>query len=261
MDNYKPLVSVVITCFNDQNYIQKSIASVLNQSYGNVEVIVVDDCSEDGTVQLIRRHFPGVSLLVNSKNLGVSASRNIGYRSSRGNFVTQLDSDDMFHPEKIEKEVCAALEFPGAIVSSRTTICEESADLPSSIPKSKSMRKRWIQINTVKYRLGEFGRDWLIPAALIKEVEYDPRHSLYEDWKFKLDLIQRAPVVLLDSPGTFYRKTHGGLSKKTPRQHRISLYMIFRELYPKEKPQAFLFWILITVRSMKSRVRRLLEIN
>lgn len=247
-----PLVSVVITCFNNSSYIERCIESVLNQTYSKVEIIVVNDKSSDDSIERLRNYFPKIKIIDNQINLGVSASRNIGYRAASGAFITQLDGDDMFHPQKIENEVLLALKNPGSIISSQTINVSQDACAPAkeaSHIKAKNFKK--LKTLNIKYRIGFFGRDWLIPKNVSKKLKYSEDISFYEDWKFKLELSQLANVLIIPTPGTFYRQHSGGLSSKPSTFHRQKQIEIFNAVFPKNKSQIFIFKILAYLRFFK----------
>jgi glycosyltransferase involved in cell wall biosynthesis len=102
-----PKVSVIIPCFNRERYIKQTIESVLGQTYPSIEIITIDDGSTDRTrevldifgTRLIVMEHPGRS------NRGQSASINLGLKQARGEFIALLDSDDLFAPQKIERQV------------------------------------------------------------------------------------------------------------------------------------------------------------
>ena len=96
---------------NRRQTIGRSIDSVLNQTLFPSEIIVVDDGSTDGTSDYIQSNFPSIRLL-QQPNKGVSAARNMGIRSADGNWITLLDSDDEWFPEKLEKQVMALSQNP-----------------------------------------------------------------------------------------------------------------------------------------------------
>jgi len=104
--NKKPLVSVIIPVYNRQNLIQRSIFSVLNQTYTNLEVIVIDDASDDCTSDKVKQ-ISDVRLKCyrNANNKGPSASRNIGIKMAKGEFIAFQDSDDEWYPEKLSKQI------------------------------------------------------------------------------------------------------------------------------------------------------------
>jgi glycosyltransferase involved in cell wall biosynthesis len=102
----RPLVSILITTFNSERYIREALESALSQSYRNIEVVVVDGGSTDGTRGIIescpdgrlRAMFPG-------KRLGIKEARNVLFREARGQFITFLDADDVYLPRKVEEEI------------------------------------------------------------------------------------------------------------------------------------------------------------
>ena len=94
-----PLVSVIIPCYNQGHFLGEAIRSTLDQTYPRVEIIVVDDGSDDRTPE-VARSYSGVRY-VRQDNQGVSAARNAGFTLSRGEYVVFLDSDDRLRPEAI----------------------------------------------------------------------------------------------------------------------------------------------------------------
>jgi glycosyltransferase involved in cell wall biosynthesis len=104
-----PLVSVIIPTYNAQDWIVSLLRSIENQSYQNIEVILLNDGSTDETVALIEKFASGPSQrdihLINQKNSGVSSARNEGVRHSRGELIAFVDSDDIWLEDKIEKQV------------------------------------------------------------------------------------------------------------------------------------------------------------
>jgi glycosyltransferase involved in cell wall biosynthesis len=117
--SYRPFVSVVIPTFNRAQQVQAALKSVLAQTYPELEVVVVDDGSTDGTGEAIQRlisHPRGNCRQVRyffQPNQGQSAARNKGIDEARGEWVAFLDSDDVWLPEKLEWQVCAIEEFGG----------------------------------------------------------------------------------------------------------------------------------------------------
>ena len=100
-----PLVSVVIPCYNDAQYIEQSVYSALNQTYTNIEVIVVDDGSNEETKEVLKKLEPKITKLITQKNKGQSSARNIGIKEAKGEYILVLDSDDFFEPTFCEKAI------------------------------------------------------------------------------------------------------------------------------------------------------------
>jgi len=101
-----PLVSVVIASYNRASLIARAIASVLNQKYRNLEIVIVDDGSTDNTSQVaLSFNDERIKIFSHEKNKGLAASRNTGIKNSNGEFVTFLDDDDEWLPEKIQRQL------------------------------------------------------------------------------------------------------------------------------------------------------------
>jgi len=113
MDN-SYLVSVIIPCYNCEKYIAEAIESILNQSYNNIELIIVDDCSVDNSPIIIKNYLnnKNVVYLENSTNSGVSYSINVGIKIAKGEYIARMDADDISHPLRIQKQVDVMLSNP-----------------------------------------------------------------------------------------------------------------------------------------------------
>ena len=105
---YKCSVSIITPSFNSSNFIKKTIESVINQSYNNWELIIVDDCSTDDSCLIINNFVqidPRIKLIKLEENSGAAVARNIGIEAANGRFIAFLDSDDTWHPKKLEQQV------------------------------------------------------------------------------------------------------------------------------------------------------------
>lgn len=106
-----PLVSVIMPAYNSEEYISASINSVINQTYQNWELIVIDDGSKDRTIECIRNLQKGdsrICLYKNEHNIGVSKTRNKGVKIAKGEWIAFLDSDDMWSPLKLHNQLAFA---------------------------------------------------------------------------------------------------------------------------------------------------------
>ena len=110
----KPLVSVVIPTFNYGHCVVDAVESALGQTYSPVEVIVVDDGSTDDTRARLEPYRDRINY-VHQPNQGLSAARNTGIRAARGPLVALLDSDDAFHPRKLELQVAYLRAHPESV--------------------------------------------------------------------------------------------------------------------------------------------------
>jgi len=102
------MVSVIMPAYNAERTIKEAIESVLNQTYSDFELIVINDCSTDATKTIVERFVSSdsrVRLINNSVNSGVSVSRNTGISNAKGEYIAFLDSDDMWRKDKLEKQL------------------------------------------------------------------------------------------------------------------------------------------------------------
>jgi len=114
-----PLVSIIMTTFKCKNTVDFAISSILNQSYLDIELIVVDDCSDDGTFEYLEEKYKNIRLFRSPINSGTYVSKNIGMKNATGDYITFMDSDDWSHPERIYKQV-KALEQKSGLVACTT---------------------------------------------------------------------------------------------------------------------------------------------
>lgn len=102
------LVSVITPVYNAERFIKSSIESVLAQTYKNIEIVLVDDCSTDNSAEIIKdccKKYPNVIYHLQEKNMGAGAARNKALELAQGRYAAFLDSDDMWKPQKIEKQI------------------------------------------------------------------------------------------------------------------------------------------------------------
>lgn len=117
MENHKPLVSVLMTAYNREKYIAEAIESVLASSYTNFELIIVDDCSKDKTVEIARAYEvkdPRIRVYINEHNLGDYPNRNKAASYAKGKYLKYVDADDMIYPWGLEIDVTCMEKYPDA---------------------------------------------------------------------------------------------------------------------------------------------------
>ena len=102
------LVSIITPMYNSEKYIKETLESVINQTYENWEIFIIDDGSSDDCVKLVEgfKKFDGrIKLILNEQNQGAALSRNIGIRKANGRYIAFLDSDDLWFPTKLEEQI------------------------------------------------------------------------------------------------------------------------------------------------------------
>ena len=125
-------VSIIPPCHNGAETIGETIESVLGQSYANWEMIIVDDCSTDDSVSVVKAFADSrIRLLQNETNLGPGGTRNVGIRAASGRFLAFLDADDAWLPEKLAEQTSFMAEHDCAFSCHGYYVCDESMNVLS----------------------------------------------------------------------------------------------------------------------------------
>ena len=146
-----PLVSVLMPAYNGEKYIEEAVRSVQDQSLTDWELVIVDDCSQDGTWEIVSRlarEDVRIHVYRNRQNLGPARTRNWGLDLCRGDYVALLDCDDMWYPRKLEKQVALARNSQADIVYCGYAIVDENGCRKCRdfhVPESTDMRSTLAQ--------------------------------------------------------------------------------------------------------------------
>lgn len=135
-----PLISIGITCFNAEEYIERAIKSALNQDWTNFEIIIVDDNSLDKSYQIIRnfeKKFSIIKVFKNYKNLGIAYSRNKIIHNSKGEFIAFFDDDDESSSNRLKEQYERIIDYEKNFSKGDPVICHSSRQL--IYPNSKSI--------------------------------------------------------------------------------------------------------------------------
>lgn len=207
MDN-QPLVSIIMPSYNTADFIGESVQSVLDQTYLNWELLIVDDCSTDQT-DAVLAEFSDKRIVYqkNDINSGAAVSRNKAIASANGRYIAFLDSDDLWSKEKLEKQVSFMFENDyGFTYTEYELIDGQSQPLHIKLTGPKHISKYgfylfdWAGCLTVMYDVSKVG---LIQIADIK------KRNDYAMW---LNVNKRQPCHLLQENLAKYRKREGSIS-------------------------------------------------
>jgi len=135
----EPTVSVVIPVYSRAGTIMRALRSVMCQSFNNLEIVVVDDGSTDETVAIVEAaHISNLTLIRHSWNQGAAAARNTGIRAARGRYVAFLDSDDVWAPEKLSRQLSKLEHMPADIMACTSGYCLHRHGASVSVPNDLS---------------------------------------------------------------------------------------------------------------------------
>lgn len=136
----KPLISVITPTYNAERFIKETIESVQEQTYDNWEMIIVDDASKDQTRQIVKQYCEKdarIQLIQLEKNSGSAVARNTAMDHAKGRFIAFLDSDDLWLPEKLDKQIKFMLENNVAFSYTRYRRMREDGQLTNGLSKVK----------------------------------------------------------------------------------------------------------------------------
>lgn len=202
------LVSIIMPSYNTAAYIAESIRSVLAQTYSNWELIIVDDCSTDDTDAVVAPFLADarVRYLKNDVNSGAAISRNRALREAKGEWIAFLDSDDLWHPEKLEKQIDFMKKYGYKFTYTDYQIQLNGSWLPyvytgPNIVNRRKMRDYcYFSTITVMYDRKYVG---------LIQIEPVRKNNDYAMW---LKIIEKSPCYRLDECLSYYIKHDGSIS-------------------------------------------------
>lgn len=164
-DFHKPKVSVIIPAYNGDRFIIQAVESVLNQTYKNYEIIVIDDGSVDNIRQVLEAYLQKINYIF-QRNQGVASARNLGIQEAEGDYIAFLDQDDYFLPEKLAKQVAILENNPqiGMVHSGWERVNDSGEKIGEVKPWEKSPQltlKEWVEKKPILLSAMLFRRDWL----------------------------------------------------------------------------------------------------
>lgn len=188
----KPLVSIITPLYNSELYISRTIQSVLHQDYLHWELIIIDDCSVDKGLEIVRKiaeDEPRIRILTNEKNLGPALTRNKGIEEAKGKYIAFLDSDDQWHENKLliqvqfmeESEIDFSFTYYNQINEEGREL-SKIENLPSKVTYVSTMKSNKIGCLTAMYNQEKFGKlymknirkrqDYTLWLQLLKKTKY-----------------------------------------------------------------------------------------
>lgn len=202
-----PLVSVLITVYNREEYLAAAVESVLGQSFQEFELIIVDDCSIDRSVEIARRYQPDprVRVYVNEQNLGDYPNRNRAAELAKGQYLKYLDADDILYPHSLEFMISSMWATPAAALG----VCWGVADPPRPYPFTSSPREVYLAHFLGRSVLGAGPSGAIIRHDAFSAVGGFSGRQFVGDSELWLKLAARWPVVSLPPALVWWRRHEG----------------------------------------------------
>lgn len=171
-------VSIVIPTYNRAHLLTRAINSILEQTYQNWELIIVDDCSQDNTQEIVESYDNSrITYIRNQTNRGASASRNIGIKQSQGDWVAFLDSDDEWDQNKLQKQI-EVIDSETVLISTDSVKKSNNQTITQNHPRSLSNQDS-VLANNLHLNTSSL----LIRKDILKGISgFDTKLSSYEDW-------------------------------------------------------------------------------
>jgi len=221
------LVSVIIPVYNAEKYLDVCIQSIINQTWSNIEIILVDDGSTDGSLKIAQKHLVNANVkVIEQKNRGASAARNAGLKLAKGDYIQFLDADDLLSPDKIEGQMAC---LNGSL--KQVTICRSVHFNDGDNYEDGIISDGWfcndnnnpvdflIKLHAGKEVMPGYGgiiliHSWLTPMAIIEKAgPWNEKLSLDDDGEFFCRVVLAADGIKYSEKGfSYYRKFNHGQS-------------------------------------------------
>ncbi|QKD80054.1 glycosyltransferase family 2 protein [Actinomyces marmotae] len=232
-----PLVSVIVPSFNSEGHVAETIRSVLAQTVADLEIIAVDDASTDSTVTILTglaAQDPRITVLVQEENQGVAKARNRGLEAARGRYIAYLDSDDLWAPTKLERQIAFMGRVKaGVCITSYETI-EEDGEHRNYVHVPRSFTYEKFLKNTMTCTLSVVFDTTIVDRSLL--VMPDLRRG--QDAATWLQVMKRGHRFHgLDECLAKYRKTAGSLSSNKIKAVKRTWHL-YREVERLPRPYA-----------------------
>lgn len=181
-----PLVSVVIPCYNDYQHINEAVNSIHNQDYENLEIIIIDDGSDDNTKKVLEGFNKENVQIIFQENVGPSVARNNGIKAANGNYILTLDADDYFEPTFVSKamEIMANNNEVGVVSCWGVIFIEDKI--------TGKTRHAGGDVNEMIFANGALGSALFRKKCWIEVGGYDEKmRTGLEDWEFYISITKR----------------------------------------------------------------------
>ena len=218
----RPLVSIIVLCYNQAGIIGRAIQSVLEQTYGNIQLVIVDDCSKDNSKEVIEswyKKYPDkIKYFIQPQNVGHPRNMNTGYRLCDGELITFCDGDDWYFPEKVEREVEFLKKHPDTdVVYSNFdfyTIDGKFIHHWATNEKEIPQGDIFLQLFSLHFPYTAHLRFEMTSKKILEDAGYyDERIPIWVDWDLRLRLASKYKFGYCHYVGSAYAENPVGVTQ------------------------------------------------
>lgn len=243
------MTSIIMPAYNAERYIEESIKSVISQTFSDWELIIIDDCSLDQTPAICKNYteyFQNIQYYRNPSNQGVAESRNRGVSVANGEWIAYIDSDDCWHPQKLELQLNLAEEkhacfiFTGsAFINQNSIPMEYSLSVPPDINYKELLKQNIISCSSV-----------LIHRNLMIRHPMENGSKMHEDFAAWLQILKEEKISAygINKPLLIYRISNASKSGNKIKAG-IMTYRVYRHIGISIIPACY-YWICYFFRSL-----------
>ncbi len=221
----RPRVSVIVPAYNTEKYIETAIDDLRNQTYPNLEIIVVDDGSTDHTLDICeaKAKVDRRIRIISKENGGVASARNAGLQAATGEWIGFMDADDRIDPEMYELMINSVERYPCDCAACRF-VTEYSEKISLKFPHVTGFETKFIEgnkaclmsISSNNSAMGVFVWNKIFKKTIIKDLKFDMRMSVLEDAFFVYQALAKAKrIQVMDVPCYHYRYSFDGLTRNS----------------------------------------------
>ncbi|WP_343565957.1 glycosyltransferase [Sphingobacterium sp.] len=213
MNSQRPLVTVLMAAYNTEKYIYSAIQSILNQTYPHFELLIIDDCSTDNTLDEIKKiEDSRIRLLQNDRNQGVVFTRNRALEEAKGTFIAIMDSDDIAVHDRLESLLNEFEAHPEYVLIGGHADLIDSADVPTGRQFTSETDPSLLRYCMLLEN--NFNHSSVMMRTEVFREFKGYRIPLAEDYDLFLRISTKYPVANLNKVLLFYRDHTLGLSKR-----------------------------------------------
>jgi len=238
MPNNNPEVSIIIPSHNSGNFLNEAIKSVIEQTYKNLEIIVVNDGSIDDTEKIVKdwqEKDKRIRYLKHQKNKGLGAARNTGITNSRGEYIAFLDADDVWLPKKIEIQINKINDLDADLVFSNWYIWEPIKNVRVKAFNSNPLRnKEDLLCLFIKKNFGNPSTTLLKKSSLEKIGLFDESLKSSEDYGLWLRFILKGMKIVFCIEPLIYSRKHPEQMTANTYRMRTSRLAVFKKIIQNE---------------------------